>query len=206
MREPLTYDNPNHPRFTEPGHRIHSYGWFYNRLLNFTLGATAKCGTASIKQFIWMNEQEEEFFPIKDKNVGGNVYFVVRYPLDRFCSLWRSKCRDSGRSLHRDALKEMSPNELMDYIESGVKDAHWNPQVDLLNEHDAKLIPLELLGFWWKQSGLGELGNFNTSEGDVEIDDKLMKRILTYYADDLELYHKAQRDFCWATVIPNSHL
>ena len=201
MRPPLTYDSPDHPRITNPGRRVHSYGWFYNRPRNFSFAAAAKCGTASIKQFIWMNEQEETFVAIQDHQVGGPTYFVVRHPLDRFCSLWRGKCRDKGRSRHRDTIKEMSPTELMDYVETGIKDVHWTPQVDLLNEHEADLIPLEMLGFWWKQSGLGSLGNFNTTDGDVEISDELKERILTYYAEDLELYHKAQRDFCWDTVI-----
>jgi hypothetical protein len=62
------------------------------------------------------------------------------------------------------------------------------------------LIPNELFGFWWKQSGLGKLGRFNVTEGDVDIDDELKKRILTYYADDLTFYHKAQCDFCWDTI------
>jgi len=200
MRPPLTYEEKNHPRFKNVMDRMHGNGWFYNHSHNFSLGAAPKCGTSSIKQFIWMHELEDSFVPIQHHQVVDPIYFVARHPFDRFCSVWKSKCRDAMPSRHREVISKMSPTELMDCIDTGTKDVHWAPQVDLLAQHKAKLIPLELFGFWWKQSSLGKLDKFNATEGEVEIDDDLKARILVYYAEDVELYHKAQRDFCWATI------
>jgi len=207
MRPPLTDEDFKLGKQTMPRGAIY-YGWFYFKEENFSLGISLKCGTASIKQFVWMNEQADNITSIEPRQVTDDAYFVVRHPLDRFCSLWKNKCRDNGSSRYKKLFADMSPVDLMDFIDSGVKEIHLEQQNTLLNKgnQSAKLIPLEMLEYWWKQSGLGELGRFNTSEGDVDIDDELKERILTYYADDLTLYHKAQCDFCWATVIPNLHV
>lgn len=182
---------------------LRGYGWFHNRSRNFFLGASPKCGTSSIKQFIKMHQMVDSFVHLKWWQVGAPVYFVVRHPLDRFCSLWRSKCRDARFSRHHDVIAGITPTELMNFIDTGVKDVHWATQTFLLdtdNTRNAKLIPLEMFGFWWKQSGLGELGKYHATEGDVDIDDDLKARILTHYAEDVELYHKAQCDFSMATI------
>lgn len=164
-----------------------------------------KCGSSSLKQFVWMNEMEDQVPFLKWYQVlptEDNVYVVARHPLDRFCSLWKSKC-NNGYPSDRTVKKQiygMTPTELMDYIEGGARNTHWTPQHELIGERSATVLPLEMLGFWWKQSGYGELGRFNATEGDVEIDDVLRKRVLTFYAEDVTLYHKAQCDFCWETI------
>jgi hypothetical protein len=90
----------------------------------------------------------------------------------------------------------------MSHIEDGAKDVHWTKQVDTIGKLDVTLIPLAMLGFWWKQSGLGTLQRFNTTEGEVEIDQSLKKRILTWYSEDVILHNKAECDFCWDTLNP----
>lgn len=145
-----------------------------------------------------MNEIQCSYIP--HSQVKGQAFFVVRHPVDRFCSLWRSKCRDEA-SIANINVHGMSPQELMSHIENGATDVHWTPQVELIKNLNPTLIPLESLNWWWHQSGLGSLGVFNATEGEIEMSDDLKQRILTFYADDLKLYHKAQCDLCWDTII-----
>lgn len=200
MRPALTQDDYKNPELSVP-RGVLNYGWFYFKERNFSLGVPPKCGTGSVKQFIWMNELENDIISIEPNKATCDAYFVVRDPLDRFCSLWKSKCRDAMPSNHRDTIKNMTPEELMNFIESGVRDVHWSSQTRLLGNAKVTLIPHEFFGYWWKQSKLGKLGCFNATEGEADIGDELRKRILIHYADDLILYHKAQCDFCWDTII-----
>ena len=123
-------------------------------------------------------------------NPNSEIYFVVRNPLDRFKSLWRSKCRDAA-NIKNYSVCGMKPNELMEHILEGNRDVHWTHQLTLLDGLEVNLIPLELLDSWWQQCGYGELERTNITEGEVEIDDELREQILTFYADDVELYRDA---------------
>ena len=174
------------------------WGYFVVPQWNLTIAAPPKAGSSTLKQFFYMNEIDCTYVPHKE--VRGPLYFVVRHPLDRFVSLWKGKCRDK-RSIARREVHGMTLEELMDYIESGATDVHWTPQTKLVGDLDATFIPLESLNWWWHQSGLGSLGTFNTTEGDIEVSDDLRQRVLSFYADDIELYHKAQSDLCWETLI-----
>jgi hypothetical protein len=207
MREPLTPDQYDEAKiaFGFKSSDTISHAWFYFRDYGFTLMTPTKCGSATMRQFIWMNELEDRIDVLKQHQVDstkcGRAYVVVRHPIERFKSLWRSKC------VRRDNLKDkrvygFTPEELMSHIEDGAKDVHWTKQVDTIGKLDVTLIPLAMLGFWWKQSGLGQLQRFNTTEGEVEIDQSLKKRILTWYAEDVILHNKAECDFCWDTLNP----
>ena len=198
MREPLTYKD-----YDKVKHRRGFY-WFYFCDWDFYIMAPPKVASTTLKQFVWMHEIEESVHLLKQHQVPktDNVYVIVRHPLDRFRSLWRSKCNDgypSDRTVKAQIFGK-TPTELMDYIESGAPNVHSTPQHRMLGDHKPTLIPLEMLGYWWKQSGYGEIGKYNTTEGEVDIDDELRERILTFYADDVTLYHKAQCDFCWDTL------
>lgn len=195
MRDPLTLESRKDAK-----HKLGGQWWYMFRDWDFTIFAPPKCGSTAIKQFIYMHELDDRVLSLRQNKVVGDLYFVIRDPLSRFCSLWKNKCRDEAYIGDAWPIAGMSPTELMDYIESGVKNVHWTPQYKMMGSLTPILIPLELFGFWWKQSGLGELGVFNSTEGEVDIDDELKERILAHFAKDLELYHKAQSDFCWDTI------
>jgi len=188
MREQFTYGDYKH--YGNPYGGKH---WFYFRDQKISLLTPAKCGTSSVKQFIWMNELEEKIIRIEQHQATGELYATTREPVSRFRSLWRSKCRDQT-NINDKRVYGMSPNELMTHIENGAKDLHWTPQLRLLGKLGPTLIPLDMLSSWWQNHGLGELGRFNATKGDVEIDDKLKTRILTFYACDVELYNRAAQN------------
>ena len=132
MRPALTGKDFEEGKKTMP-HTARRFGWFYFQKENISIGLALKCGTASIKQFVWMNEAADNITSIEPREITGDAYFVVRHPLDRFCSLWKSKCRDNQSSAYKETLADMSPVELMDHIEAGARDPHWTPQGKVLN-------------------------------------------------------------------------
>ena len=149
------------------------WGWFVVPDWNITIAAPPKAGSSSLKKFFYESEMDNvKMLPKCEVNPNGEIFFVVRDPVERFASLWRGKCRD------RDNIKDrrvygMQPNELMEHVLAGNTDVHWAPQVQLLDGLDVKLLPLEMLGFWWKQSNFGSLSKFNATEGEMDIDDEL---------------------------------
>ena len=185
MRDAYGSNELLHPK------RVKGWGWLKFHNWDFTIGVPHKNGSTTIKQFIWMNELEDEVTQLKNHQVNGNVYFVVRHPFDRFYSLWKHKCQGEY-TLHRNPeIDGMAPEQLMTHIERGVKNVHWTPQSLLLGNLDPELIPLEELSNWWSSNGYGELGQFNKTEKLDVIDDKLKERLQNYYADDIVLYERA---------------
>lgn len=167
------------------------WGWFVVPDWNITIAAPPKAGSSSLKKFFYESEMDNvKMVPRYQVNPNSEIFFVVRNPLDRFISLWRGKCRDKDNIKDR-RVYGMEPNQLMDHIEAGNRDVHWAFQITLLDGLDANLIRLENLNNWFTDCEYGELPKFNTTDGDVEIDDGLKKRILTHYADDLALYERA---------------
>jgi len=169
--------------------QFRGYGWFYIPQWNITIAAPPKGGSSSLKQFMANNEIECYYIP--HNQVTGDVYFVVRNPLDRFASLWKSKCRDKA-NISNKQVHGMAPWELMSYIESGAKDVHWTPQTMLIGNLTPTLIPLDSFDLWWDHNGFGELGKFNATEGEVEISESLKNKVLTFYAEDVILYARAE--------------
>jgi hypothetical protein len=162
--------------------------------------APPKCGSTAIKQFIWMNEVDNKVTLLQQYQVGGKIFVVVRRPLDRFGSLWRNKCRDQ-EDIRDTRVYGMSPEELMTHIESGARNIHWTPQTAMISNLDVTLIPLDLFSTWWGRRGYGELGKFHATDGEVDMDDSLKDRVLTFYADDVMLYDKAEREFSWEIAL-----
>jgi len=194
MREPLTYTQRDILRARQVIKRL-GHSWYYFKEQNISLMAPPKCGSSSIKQFIWMNELENDIMMIKHHEARGDIYCVVRDPVDRFCSLWKGKCRDKGHTRHNEHMHSLTPSRLMDFIESGVKDVHFTPQVDMHGALSPMLIPLQHFGSWWEQNIFGQLGKFNATEGIIDIDDELRARVLTFYAEDVILHTRAEKEF-----------
>lgn len=194
-----TFIKDYRPRLSSRG-RWGGLGWFAIPQWNITIGAAAKVGTCTLKDFIQGNSIECEYIP--HYKVRNNVHFIVRHPISRFKSLWRNKCRDGhGNTYTKDTryptwrkLHNVTPDELMDFIEAGNTDAHWMNQTKVLGRLQATLIPLETLDEWWEVQGFGDLRPYRantTIRDDTEFSDVLIKRIETFYADDVELYNKA---------------
>lgn len=162
--------------------QFRGYGWFHIPAWNITIAAPPKGGSSSLKQFMWMNEIDCSYIP--QHQVRGPCFFVVRDPISRFCSLWRSKCRDR-KDIANDVVHGMSPSQLLHHIESGARDVHWTPQYKLIGNLRPTLIPLEKLNEWWTEQGYGELKTFNVTQGDVDINPK---KIADYYWRDMFLY------------------
>ncbi len=193
MRDPITPDIHDEAKrkFGFADNQNITHIWYYFKDYEFIVMAPPKCGSSSIRQFIWMNEIEDRIIVLKHHQVfGDEIYAIIRDPISRFCSLWRSKCRDE--EIIRDKrIHGMSLSELMTHIEGGAKDAHWTQQSKIIGNLNPVLIRLEHLNEWWSANMHGELGTFNSTEGNTEISNELKSRILTFYADDLELYQKA---------------
>jgi len=180
------------------------WGWFVVPDWNLTIAAPPKAGSSSLKKFFYESEMDNvRMIPHNEVNPNSKIFYVVREPLDRFKSLWRGKCRDRDNIRDR-RVYGMQPDELMQHILAGQTDIHWTPQVTLLNQlgGNVTLIPLALLGFWWKQSGFGKLDLFNSTEGEVEIDQSLKDQVLTFYSEDVILHNQAESSFCWDTLYP----
>lgn len=171
------------------------WGWFVVPDWNITIAAPPKAGSSSLKQFFYESEMDNvKMIPKCEVNPNSEIFFVVRDPLDRFASLWRSKCRDEN-NIKDYRVCGMQPNELMQHILEGNTDVHWAPQVKLLDGLNAKLICLENLNEWYSDRGYGELHKFNATEGDIEIDELLRNQVLTFYAEDAILHARAEKEF-----------
>lgn len=167
------------------------WGWFVVPDWNLTIAAPPKAGSSSLKQYFYECDMDNvTMVPRYKVNTSSEIFFVVRDPIDRFASLWRSKCRDKD-NIGDYSVHGMSLDELMDYIEAGNRDIHWASQETLLNGLDANLIRLENLQQWFSDRGYGDLPTVNSTDGNVDIDDSLKDRILTHYAEDLILYNTA---------------
>jgi hypothetical protein len=189
MREPLTLETRDNAK-----HKLGGQWWYYFPKWKFSILPPPKCGSTAIKQFIYMNCLDDEVLSLRHHDVRGKPHFVIRDPVSRFCSLWRNKCRDGAKIGDKWPIKGMTPNQLMDYIESGERNIHWTPQYKMMGNLNPVLIPLENLNEWWSSNGYGELGVFNVTTKD-DIVDINPKRVVDYYAKDMELYTKAILDY-----------
>jgi len=163
---------------------------FYFREWNFVIAVPTKCGTSAIKQFIWMHEADAEPVSLNEmRSLSCEKYAVIRNPYDRFASLWKSKCRDK-MPIRDKSIHGLAPRELMTHISSGKKDVHWTPQVEFFRGVEGiKLIPLENLNSWWES--YGKLEAFNSTDGDMPMDEAIDVWLQEFYAEDFILYSKA---------------
>lgn len=193
MRPPFRRNPGYNPRKSDG--LLRGFGWFVVPEWDIVIAVSPKCGSSSFKQFFYMHEMENvQMIRRYEVNPNSEIYFVVRHPLDRFISLWKSKCRDRARIMDT-SVYGMTQQELMDHILAGRRDVHWTPQTTLLGDVKATLIPLENLNQWWSDSGYGALCRFNSTDGEVMLSDELKNRILTFYADDVMLYDRAVEDY-----------
>jgi hypothetical protein len=123
-------------------------------------------------------------------------FWIVRDPWDRFKSLWRQKCRDKGEfgnEEHNEALYSQPPKYLMEYIASGHRNWHWLPQIELMGDVKAHLVPLEKMAVWWREQGADrDMVHEHISQGHgEEWDYELKERVLDYYKEDSELYEES---------------
>lgn len=202
MREPFTYEQKDAMGPT----RFSGHVWFYFNEWDFVITAPPKCGSSSIKQYVWMHEIDDRVStPLHSdvKKMHCDKFAVVRNPLDRFASLWKSKCRDK-MPVRNNAVHGMSPRALMEHIASGGRDVHWTPQYKLSKGLDVKLIALPNLNSWWAANGYGELGVFNKTSGTMEMDETIREWIRDFYAEDYELYTKALNSF--ELVLPTANV
>lgn len=189
MREPLEYETSH---MVTAGKIYLGHTWWYFKDYDMTFMAPPKCGSSSIKQFIWMNELEDRVKNVP-RPLQGKVCVVTRLPHERFVSLWKSKCRDK-ENIRFPQVHGMSMHELVDFIKTGARDIHWERQVDIISAGKAKpdeIIQLPHLTEWWREQGFGELGNFNVTEGDVRLDEDIEDWIRARYAADYDLYETA---------------
>lgn len=122
-------------------------------------------------------------------------FFVVRHPIDRFESLWRSKCRDNHGTVGGHPIRGMNPYDLFAYIKQH-DDPHWRPQIDMIKLGEMPnitLVPLDEFTHHFKaHTGLDLWYQNPTKELKSDYFDLgLLSEVADYYADDVDLYEKA---------------
>jgi hypothetical protein len=159
--------------------------WHYLPDLNITIGVVPKCGTNSFRELF------KDYRKYTALTAKGRCVFVVRDPVDRFISLWKSKSRDQQTS--RLGIVGMSIDELLDFIESEVQiDHHWLPQSVMEAGRATELVPFEDWPSWLEKEGFGTLPHKNKTVGDIELTPEQIRRVLLYYWKDELLYARAK--------------
>ena len=163
--------------------------WWTIPKWNMTICLPPRCGSSTVLHYL----VNEGIFALRPARASGRMIMVVRDPVSRFKSLWKSKCRDEeglwiddeeNRNVTHD-IRGMTPEELITLIENDTDpDAHWAKLVDIeagLSTHTVRLKDLsEFLGIPREE-------NMNVTEGVVKLDKKTEARVKAWYADDYEL-------------------
>jgi hypothetical protein len=141
--------------------------------------------------------------------------FLVRPPLERFMSLWRSKCRDGVNLTVGDdinPIKDFSCEDLISMIERGDKhDSHWAHQTEIEKGLATTLVPVGIIDQWYyKLTGRTPAPANQTEHRPSEhCTPEVAKRVRKHYEDDTQLYNAAWNDpsraYCWK-VDPKSGL
>jgi len=109
-------------------------------------------------------------------------YLSVRHPVKRFKSAWQNKCRDKmGPPVE---VYGMTPDEFMDYIETH-EDRHWRKQSENLTDNTEPVPMARLLTM------IGATMRINRTDQLEDDPDMPTDRILDFYADDLQLWDRA---------------
>jgi len=183
--------NPYHPGIRKKDARYKGYGWFYVPSWNICIVAAPKAGSSSLKAFMSDNDIECKYIKHNEaKKLSCEKFAVIRNPISRFASLWKSKCRDKAPIVDDD-VHGLSPRALVAHISSGKKDVHWTPQAELFKDIDVTLIPLENLNDWWEARGYGKLEVVNETTGKMPMNEVIHQWLCNYYAEDFILYAKA---------------
>lgn len=175
---------------------------------NVTYGVPPKNGTSAFYEALRrahslprtkhfkMIEQNPSIFE-KVEYLDHPGFFIVRHPLDRFESLWRSKCRDRHGSIGGHPVRGMNPYELFEYIQTH-DDIHWRRQVDMIRAgEDPKLVPIEeFSAHFLRHTGL-EMWPINQTKSMPTdyFDLGLLSDVADYYSEDEELYERALANY-----------
>lgn len=131
--------------------------------------------------------------------VGARAFFIVRHPIDRFESLWRSKCRDGHGKAggHEEELYGLTPEELLAYIQAN-DDPHWRKQVVLYGNQEREdiiLVPVERFAdHFGRVTGI-EMWHQNPTHGLCPMSLELEDAVRQHYKHDLLLYYEALRNY-----------
>ena len=113
---------------------------------------------------------------------------VVRDPVERFMSLWRSKCRNQEKLWVDDdsaVLAFMSPKDLIKHIErTKVEDAHWATLSAIEAGYSTEIIHYTELNALLDMKYADRLNN--TWE-PFKIDPEVEERVKEFYKDDYGL-------------------
>ena len=166
--------------------------WYAIPEWDIAIGAMQKCGTRSIlfsiiKHFLPETRYEDmpallangcPFFEKCDDTDYSKVG-IVREPVARFASLWRSKFNDE------------TPEHLFGRVKRMQGDPHFARQTTMLMKADS-LVRLENLSEWWGKNTPAKLHLKNSTEGGDEfITQSLRVKILKFYATDRQLWERA---------------
>ena len=163
--------------------------WLTDNSGKIAFGVPFKNGCNSIRKALNGNQDAVRINWHYMKKNFPHMVFVVRHPVERFKSLWRSKCRDheSGPGVER-----LGKEELFARIQAGPVDEHWQRQVELIAEFpDAELVRLEDMPAWWSENMGGDYPHEHITKPDDDFAPDLVARVLEYYADDVRLYNGA---------------
>ena len=115
----------------------------------------------------------------------GKKFLAIREPVDRFYSLWRSKCRDGDHAVNQAWMKGLSMDELLDHIEQyPFGNAHWAP-LYLWLVPGCRLIHYKDLGKILKYDLKVNTSNIQNSDPEVPID-----RVKQLYQRDVDLWRR----------------
>ena len=163
--------------------------WLTDKSRRIAFGVPFKNGYTSVKKVL-NGPHDAIRIQVNHMKKYPRKVFIVRHPLDRFLSLWRNKCRDHGSGA---AVEGLTMDELWQRIQTGQTDDHWTRQVEMLGKYrgDAELVRLEDVPAWWWQHMQAEFPHLNQSDNYDEISPELRDKVLTHYAEDLDLYNRA---------------
>lgn len=161
----------------------------------FAVCLPPRCGSTTVTHYLFANELTC-YRPIIENKITGNVQddmvrriMVVRDPVERFTSLWKSKCLN-GEKLWVDdevaVLDNMSPDGLISFVEhdrSG--DAHWATLTEIEAGYSTEIIHMKDMN---EVLGLTSIEHLNyTGNNKVTLDPKVEKRVREFYKDDYAL-------------------
>ena len=161
----------------------------------FSVCLPPRCGSSSIIHYLYSNGLTC-YRPIIENKITGDVrddmqrrIMVVRDPVARFTSLWKSKCLN-GEKLWVDdeiaVLDNMSPEGLIAFIEHDQSgDAHWATLTEIEAGYSTEVILASNMN---KVLGVEKNPRLNyTGDNEVTLDPEVEVRVRAFYKDDYGL-------------------
>lgn len=182
--------------------------WTEFKLHDVCYGVLPKCGSTalheSIRRTYKLERSKGQHWPDDNPYVRrvaqpstSKARFVVRHPLDRFESLWRSKCRDGHGKVGGHDIRGLTPEQLFEYIQKH-DDPHWRAQAPYVTTLDKEptLVPLESFSSQFRLDtgiGLWEMNPTIVLPTDQGCSLELLTDVLEHYSNDMILYDRAVR-------------